>query len=367
MPVRITQPASFPGGRALVEVTGDPARFAEALEIAIVDQTAGVDKARHLDPRTPEAAWKPPVFWFPPEAVRREEERLLFELDHGVTFHLRPNMPYLLRLGGVDGLPIEERMVWRPMRGRSSAPEWTPPVLHRATALPPEPEPAVDEAPTVILAPQPEPELVAGPPPVLEPEPRRGGRGWLWAVLALIVLAGAGGAVWYAWPEIMARLAPPDAGQPAQQAAAPAPPAAVGARPTTVEEARRLVQTDVPVADTLTEAKRFAAAGSLDGAFLLFRRAAEAGSAEAAVALGAMYDPATHSAGTSPLPAPNPEQAAEWFRRAAEAGDAEAQFRLGRLLLSGKTAAPDGPEKGVMWLQKAAAQGHAGARDALPK
>jgi TPR repeat protein len=80
-----------------------------------------------------------------------------------------------------------------------------------------------------------------------------------------------------------------------------------------------------------------------------------------------MYDPATYSPETSPLPAPNPEQAVEWYRQAAEAGIAEAQYRLGMLLMSGKTDEPNGPELAVAWLRKAADQGHLQARDALPK
>ncbi|QLH39061.1 MAG: sel1 repeat family protein [Defluviicoccus sp.] len=114
-------------------------------------------------------------------------------------------------------------------------------------------------------------------------------------------------------------------------------------------------------------AEKFKAAQQLDGEFLLLREAARKGSAPAALALGEMYDPATYTPETSPLPAPNPAQAAAWYRQAAEAGIAQAQYRLGMLLMSGKTDEPNGPEVGISWLRKAADQGLAEAKEALPK
>ena len=137
--------------------------------------------------------------------------------------------------------------------------------------------------------------------------------------------------------------------------------------PTTLEGARQFLARDPGADESFGMAEKFRAAKSLDGAFLLLRNAANKGSAPAALALGQMYDPATYSPETSPLPAPNPEQAVEWYRQAAEAGIAEAQYRLGMLLMSGKTDEPNGPELGVSWLRKAADQGHPQAKDALPK
>ena len=137
--------------------------------------------------------------------------------------------------------------------------------------------------------------------------------------------------------------------------------------PTTLEGARRFLAGDPGADESFGMAEKFRAAKSIDGEFLLLRNAANKGSAPAALALGQMYDPATYSPETSPLPAPNPEQAVEWYRQAAEAGIAEAQYRLGALLMSGKVDEPNGPERGVAWLQKAADQGHQQAKDALPK
>src|SRR3954453_16208483 len=127
MPVRPSQPASYPGGRAQIDVIGTGSRVADPVQICIVDQMAGADKAKHLDPRTPETPWKPAIFWFAPTNARREGTGLSFDLEHGITFHLRPTTPYVLRLRSLDGGAVEERLVWKPIRGKSTPPEWTPP------------------------------------------------------------------------------------------------------------------------------------------------------------------------------------------------------------------------------------------------
>ncbi|MDR3529378.1 MAG: hypothetical protein P4L90_02300 [Rhodopila sp.] len=73
--------------------------------------------------------------------------------------------------------------------------------------------------------------------------------------------------------------------------------------------------------------------GDTAAARLLFRRAAEAGNAAAATALGRTYDPNYVSAGTAPGDRPDPAQAAEWYKKAVTLGDpraAELLKRLGR-------------------------------------
>lgn len=359
MPARATQPSTYPGGRALIEVIGPPDRFPDPVEICLLHQMDGIDKAKHLDPRTPADPWKSAVFWFPPEAVTRAEGRLTFDLDHGVTAHLRPNVPYVMRVRGAGGATAEERLVWKAIRGKSTPPVWEPPkgpewpkpVEEVAAAPPP---PPVEEPPPVIEA---------GPRP---PEVQEKPGGPPWAAIAagvVLLLAAAGGGWFYLQGSKDKDAAPAVVAEPAKPAASAVPVAA----PTTLDEARKLVQQNAPAADAFAAGERFRAANALDGAFLLFRHAAEAGSAKAAVAVGEMYDPATHSAATSPLPSPNPEQAAAWYRRAAEAGDAEAQYRYGRLLMSGKAEDPQGADAGLAWLRKAADQGHAQAKEALPK
>lgn len=364
MPVRPSQPATYPGGRTLIEVIGTGDRVADPVAITIVDQTSGADKARHLDPRTPDTPWKSAVFWFPPTGVRREDGRLFFDLEHGISFHLRPNVPYVLRLQAVDGGVVEERLVWRAFRGKSSPPDWQPPP-DAAWPVDEVKEPDAPAPVEVIASPpveeEPRPvDPIIVPPPVeiavpTKPTPKPGVPGWLYGLLAVLLVAGGGGAAWWLWPT------------PPVVAETPAPPPPPAPGPTGLADARRLVQEQMPADAAFAEGKRFLDAASLDGAFLLFRHAAEKGSTPAALAVGAMYDPALHSAKTSPLPSPNASMAASWYRKAAEAGDAEAQFRLGRVLMSGATDDPQGAEKAVSWLEKAAAQGHEQARAALPK
>jgi len=75
----------------------------------------------------------------------------------------------------------------------------------------------------------------------------------------------------------------------------------------------------------------FIADGDLVAARLLLRRAAEAGSAEAALALGATFDPVVMlrlgAIGTTP----DITQARQWYQRAAELGSSAASQRLAGL------------------------------------
>jgi hypothetical protein len=116
--------------------------------------------------------------------------------------------------------------------------------------------------------------------------------------------------------------------------------------------------------------------------------AAAEGDTRAALALGQLYE-------SGDLVAANPAKAEYWYREAAYAGDVEARYRLGRLLLSrpgelravvlsdadkeklsqhrllGAMAGRDGADnksfvrpgmvQGQLWLERAAAQNHAGA------
>jgi hypothetical protein len=73
------------------------------------------------------------------------------------------------------------------------------------------------------------------------------------------------------------------------------------------------------------------AVGDISAARLLYERAAAAGNAKAATAVGKTYDPAFLRQIAARGVAPQPERAAEWYRRALEAGDAEAGARLSAL------------------------------------
>lgn len=312
----------------------------------------------HLDPRDADRPWGTPEFWQRPVAAEREGTALRLRLDAFTTFHIGANKPYILNLrdaaGPRDGVPL----LGIALRLPSAPPKGWRPV---APAAPPAPEPAAAVEPVPAEAPaapeEPAVELAADPAerPQETPRPRSP---LLAIVAALLLLAIAGGAAWW-------YLQPPPAKDPPPVTAEPAPPPPAPAPERTLAAARSTVAAAPPAAEARAAGEAHLAAKDLDGGFLLLRYAAENGDVPAAVAVGGLYDPATWSAETSPLPAPNAEQAAAWYRRGAEAGDAEAQYRLAMVLRSGKTEAADGPEQAVAWLRKAAEQGHAKAKEAL--
>ena len=73
------------------------------------------------------------------------------------------------------------------------------------------------------------------------------------------------------------------------------------------------------------------AVGDISAARLLFTRAAQGGSAEAATELGKTYDPAYLAQIGAAGIQPDPDIAADWYRTAAAMGDAEAAARLRQL------------------------------------
>lgn len=340
MPSKLEQTLQMPGGRANLRVLGAPALDRGTLELAITKPDPS-GTTRYLNPSKPQDPWSTATHWLRP-SLAGEGGDLVFELDGGVTVHLLPYAPYELLLRDGAGGRHLDRFTGIALRGASaaSAPIAQPSSLPSAPTPPlPEPEAAREE---LIADP-----VIPPPPPAPGPKPR-----WpLWIGLILFLLALAGAAGWYFFVR--------------DNSAATPPPAAEA--PVSLDEARRVLGTDLAPADALAKAQAHAAKGELQGAFLLYRYAAEKGDMSASVALGMMYDPATYNAQTSPLPAANPAEAARWYEPAAQAGQAEAQYRLGMLLKSGATADADGPEKGVAWLRKAADQGYAPAQEELKK
>jgi type II secretory pathway predicted ATPase ExeA len=78
------------------------------------------------------------------------------------------------------------------------------------------------------------------------------------------------------------------------------------------------------MATLLKRGEQFVALGDLGAARLLFQRAAEAGSARAALAMGRTYDPEYLAIGMAQGEKPDPARAMEWYRKAAALGDAQA-------------------------------------------
>jgi hypothetical protein len=230
---------------------------------------------------------------------------------------------------------------------------------------PPAPPPAPPFEPVA----EPEPPPAPTPMPELRarrdalPEPERGGRtGWMIAAVIVLLLAGGG---YFAYTNYF---------QKHEQVASDAPPptpalAAAEAPKKSVRETVGEYLAGNPAPDAmLAKAKEFAQAGELNAAFLVWRRAAEAGNAAAQVATASFYDPLE----TPPRAGftPDANRAADWYERAALAGNAEAQRRFGLLLAKGATGLPADHGRARSWLQQAAAQNDAEAKkalDALPK
>jgi hypothetical protein len=333
---RVAQAGAPGDGVARVVVDGlaaDPGR-----RIGVQD-AAG----RWLDPSL--GQWHGQPTLFPPHGPA-DAGALAFDLPAGITRHLVANAQYLLRVDGVDA---EIRCLMpRDFRYAADPVGWSPP------PSPAEPQATTQPEPQAVT--QPEPPLPPAPPPLVMPE-RRASYLWVATLTAALVAIGA------TWLFLDERPADPSRAP----VTTPAPPAAptLPAPNLTLDGARRALAADPAAGDARALADRHLDARSLDGAFLLYRHAAERGDGEAALAVGRMYDPMTHGAATSPLPAPNPDQALVWYRKAADAAVPEAEFRLAELLLSGKVDVADGPEQAVPLLRRAAERGHEPARRKL--
>jgi hypothetical protein len=82
------------------------------------------------------------------------------------------------------------------------------------------------------------------------------------------------------------------------------------------------------VGDLMAHGQKMVDVGYLPGARAYFKRAAEAGSAEAALALGATYDPAFVAEIGARGIEPEPAQARAWYERARTLGSADAEAKL---------------------------------------
>jgi len=354
MQARLVQTTDMPAGHAELHLSR-LGSIGDGIEICLGLPSAGTQT--HLDPRDETKPWGSAEFWFAPPVLRRDGDSAVLSLDPATTFHLRANQPYILALRDGSGHALKAPLLGIALRVPSTPPKgWG--MAPAAPAVEPPPPPAPEPVATPVA---PAPELVVEPrqpPPAPPPIGRKGGAplGLILGVVVLLALAGGGAWWWFnrPAPQVAETTPPPAAPPPPQQAAA-----------RDLEAARKALAANPAPADALALGREHLAAKDLDGAFLLFRAAGDKGNAEAAVIVGGFYDPATWTKETSPLPAANADQAASWYRRAAEAGDAEAQYRLGMVLKSGKTEATDGPEQAVAWLRKAADQGHQKAKEAL--
>ena len=115
------------------------------------------------------------------------------------------------------------------------------------------------------------------------------------------------------------------------------------------QEARVIARLRHGGADTgstaFAEAERQRESGQTEDAYLLYFFAAKQGSAEAALALGTLADPAYFVPQGGVLDLADPGQAYKWYRMAADNGNREAERRLGALLDWAKNSAAAGDEQ----------------------
>jgi len=145
------------------------------------------------------------------------------------------------------------------------------------------------------------------------------------------------------------------------------PPSAEPPKKSVREAVAEYLETKPTPEAMLVKAREFAQGGDIAASFLVFRQAAEQGSAAAQLELASFYDPMVPAKAGFPH---DGVQAADWYERAALAGLAEAQRKLGLLLAKGGAGLTADATKAKIWLQQAAAQNDADAKkalDGLPK
>ena len=362
MPLRAyVQPQPEPGNAVLRVIDLDA--LPEGL-------TLSIQRQQGPDTHLADDGWRRTEAWLQPEHVARVKGDLEFHLGPEIcdrlagvaTIRLRVKEPDI----GVVGMTV---VAWPPMltsgavdpsrrgqddtirlRGRQPEPPPPPP------APPFEPPPVVEPPPP----PTPMPDLRAARDPLSEIAPSRGRTGWMIAAVILLLLASGG---YFAYTNYFQK--------PESVVVEATPPSTAPALATATDEPRKSVRETVgeylatnPAPDALlAKGKEFEQAGEFNGAFLVWRRAAEAGSALAQLELASYYDPLV----TPPKAGFTPDgaRAADWYERAALAGSAEAQRKFGLLLAKGGAGLPADPGRARSWLQQAAAQNDADARKAL--
>jgi hypothetical protein len=362
MPVRATvQPLAEPGHAVL--------RISE-LDAAPEGLALSIQRQQGPDTHLADDGWRRTEAWLLPDLVERRGDVLEFHLGPEICDRLAGIATVRLRIQEPDiGVVGTTVVAWPSMltSGAVDPSSRTPDdtVRLRRTAVPPgpepepepQPQPPPEPAPPFKPAPRPELRATRAPDPLL-PE-RSGGRGWLIAALVFVVLAGAGYHVWATY------FQPP----PPTEAAAGTPAVATAAPARSVRDivGEYLATKPTPEA-MLAKARDYAKAGEWAAAFLVFRRAAEAGNVAAQVELASFYDPLVTTAKGGF--ASDGLRAAEWYERAALAGSAEAQRKLGLLFAKGGAGLVSDAAKARNWLQQAAAQNDAEAKkalEALPK
>jgi hypothetical protein len=325
--------------------------------------TLSIQRQQGPDSHLADDGWRRTETWLQPTHVERAVGKGQGAGKGALDFHLGPEI--CDRLAGIATVRLRIKepdigvvgttvVAWPSMltsgaidKGKRSSDD----VVRLATPKPETPPPAPPFEP-----PKPAPGLRAEREPMLEPEPRSGMIGWLIAAAVLVVLAGGG--YWFydnyfvkRWPDALATTQP-----------APSPPPAEAPKKTVRDTVAEYFATKPTPEAMLAKGKELAGAGELGAAFLVWRRAAEAGNVQAQLEVGAFFDPSSPPKGGF---TPDGVRAADWYERAALAGLPEAQRKYGLLLAKGGAGLPADPGKAKSWLQQAAAQNDADAKKAL--
>jgi hypothetical protein len=336
--------------------------------------TISIQRQQGPESHLADDGWRRTETWLSPDRVVRIKDTLEFQLGPEIcdrlagiaTIRLRvkePDIgvvgttvvawPQMLTSGAIDPLSRSHDDTVR-LRGRPVE-EPPPPPAPPFEPSPPEPDPAPD------LRAEREP-----PPPPIEPEGSGRAR-WMIAAVIVLLLAGAG---YYAYTnfiepppqEVVASAAPPPTATETTAPSLTTPTPAAPKKSVRETVAEYLATNPTPDA-MVAKGKDLWEAGDMNAAFLVWRRAAEAGNASAQVELASFYDPLE----TPPKAgfAPDGARAADWYERAALAGNAEAQRKFGLLLAKGGPGLPPDQGRAKAWLQQAAAQNDTEAKKAL--
>jgi hypothetical protein len=350
--------------RASVQPLNEPG-FA-TLRIAELDAspdglTISIQRQQGPDSHLADDGWRRTEAWLQPDRVMRLKGTLEFQLGPEICDRLAGIATVRLRVREPDIGVVGTTVVAWPQMLTSGAldpsrRDHDDTVRLRGRAVEP-PPPAPPFEPPAEPEPAPMPELRAEREPL--PEAPGGGRTrWLIAAVIILLLAGGG---YFAYTNYI------ETHDEAVAAAVPAPAPAAPTPGTPKKSVRETVAEYLatnPAPDAmLAKARELANAGEMNAAFLVWRRAAEAGNVPAQVELAAFYDPLI----TPPRAGFTPDgaRAADWYERAALAGNAEAQRKFGLLLAKGGAGLPADQGRARSWLQQAAAQNDAEARKAL--
>jgi hypothetical protein len=332
-----------------------------------------IQRQQGPDTHLADDGWRRTEAWLMPDEVTRKGDVMEFHLGPEICDRLAGIATIRLRVKEPDiGVVGTTVVAWPTMltsgaAGSSGTYDDTVRLRRMQPAAPAEPEP--ETLPPPLEPPQPVPELRAARDPEPATPPRSGLPNWAIVLIALLIVGGAGYAAYDYFklnPQDVVASVPPPAPPPVPLPAASGEPPKKSVRDTVAEY---LATKPAPTPEAmLAKGRDFLKAGDTAAAFLVFRRAAEAGNAAAQLELGTFYDPLAQPARGGF--APEGARAADWYERAALAGMAEAQRKLGLLLTKGGAGLAADTARARTWLQQAAAQNDADARkalDALPK